>query len=115
MKSYLTAIMSVFPLKLRVSTKRLVNPWLTPEIRKEIDMKHELYKLKIEGVISKDLYSNLNSALNKKIFKAKKEYFSAKLNGFKGDMKKYWNFLNEIMNRKIRKEPPSCIENENIT
>ena len=102
-----------FPLKTKqVSSKRLINRWLTPEIRKEINRKHEMYKLKLQGDIPNEMYAKFNSYVNKLIFRAKKDYFSNKLDEINGDMRKHWKFLNEITNRNPKRNSISNIETD---
>ena len=84
----------------KLSTKRLENPWLSSELRKEISQKHELYNLYISGSIPKELYNNFKSYLKKKIENSKKLYFSRKIEETKGDIRKQWKFLNSIINKK---------------
>ena len=92
-----------FPLKTKnISTKKFNNPWITREIRQEISRRHDMYKLKLEGKIPKELYSNFNTHVNKIIFNAKKDYYSKKLDNVNGDMRKHWSFLNDMLNRKSK-------------
>ena len=103
-----------FPLKTRkISTKKVMNPWLSKEIKDEISRKHELYKLKLKGSIPAELYNNFKTYVEKLVFEAKKDYFSNKLKQTNGDMKKQWNFINQVMRKEFEREQPTCIENSN--
>ena len=101
-----------FPVKSsKVSIKRLSNPWMTKELRTEIDKKHKLYKLKLSGTVPDITYKNFKKSLDAKIYAAKKEYFKSNLDNLSGDAKGHWKFLNRVMNRKSSsQESPSNIE-----
>ena len=100
-----------FPLKTKnVSTKKVNNPWISREIRQAISRRHDMYKLKLEGKIPKELYAKFNTHVNKIIYNAKKDYYSSKLNKVNGDMRKHWSVLNEMLNRKTDNNCPKTIE-----
>ena len=74
-----------------------------------------MYKLKLKGAIPNETYAKFNTYVNKLIFRAKKDYFSNKLEEINGDMRKHWKFLNELTNRKPAKNSITNIEIDNET
>ena len=100
--------------------KHRKSKWITKGIIRSILFKDKLYvKLKATPVES-DLYEGrlLNFRTYARILKqsinlAKKQYYFGCFEKFKGDMKKTWTIINEVVNRKqAKKEFPDSFEIE---
>ena len=104
-----------FPIKtLKISTKKLHNPWLTPDLQAEIKRKHNLYKLYLTNAIPFETYKNFQSHVEKLLTNAKKNFCFQKLQETSGDIRKQWAFLNKLLNRNpSKKSTPSEIMHDN--
>ena len=82
----------------------LSKPYITEELRSEIRLKHRLQKKYNKYPITYGTeYRNLRNHLNKKLDKAKFEYFRQKVNFSKSNVKNSWNVVSEVLGRSNKK------------
>ena len=93
-----------FPIKTKfISNKRLNNKWLGQGLKHLINKKSQAFKQFRNGQISKEENNRIKNEINSKIRKAKFDYFRCSFERFKGNMKKSWNLLSNLMGRKKNK------------
>ena len=90
-----------FPLKTKfIGLKRFLTPWLTASLIKSIRLKHLKHKqVKLGEIESLDfkLYCKL---LDKVIKLSKQQYFASVFSKNKGNIKKTWSLINNIIGKK---------------
>ncbi len=94
---------------LRLQSKREakldLKPWLTPGILKCIQKKNKLFKSHFlnGNALQKIEFKNYENTLNKIKRQSKKSYLQQKFENLKGNMRKTWKLINEIIQRKSKK------------
>ena len=87
-----------FPLKIKfISRKRIKNKWITHDVKRIINEKSEIFKQFRRGVITRAENNRRKNALNKKINKAKNEFYFNAFERFKNDAKQKWKLLNGLL------------------
>ena len=88
--------------KVKIKQKQLINPWMTNGLKKSSKRKQKLYNkfLKSRTNLDNENYKNYKKIFQKLLIKAKSNYFSGLLNQHKGDSKKVWRIVNEVVGRK---------------
>ena len=93
-----------FPTKVKfISSKRHKNKWITQDVKKLINKKSEAYKKYRQGLISKEENNRIKNEISSKINKAKHEFYKDSFELFKGNAKKSWNLLHDLMGKKNSK------------
>ena len=93
-----------FPLKNKII--KLYNdnskPWITAGIKISIKQKSKLYKkyLRNPSNLNKDNYQSFNKILKKTIHNSKRLFYQEQFDAAKGNIKKNWEIINNILNRK---------------
>ena len=97
-----------FPLKTYKTGYKTRKPWLTEGLKKSIDKKNKLYfrKQKTKKPEHEILYKKYRNNLNKLMHSAEQQYYEARLEQNKNNLKGSWRILKEILNKK--KNTPSC-------
>jgi hypothetical protein len=97
-----------FPLKLvKIGYKTRLS-WLTTGLKNSIKRKNILFlkQKKSPTVENITLYKTYRNRLNSSLRHAEREYYNAKLNENKSNLKRSWGILKEILNRKKRNNYP---------
>ena len=93
-----------FPIKkiTRKQAKLISKPWISKGLLTSIQNKSKLYKkfLHNPSEINNQQYKQYKNKLNYLLKIAKKRYYDFKLEGAKGNLKKTWKLLNQIISRK---------------
>lgn len=99
---YLAIYDTCFPVKTIKSGYKNKKPWLSESLKKQIKIKNKLYRLSRQNNDSniKDLYKQFRNKLHRSIFKAEKEYYSKCLVENKNNIKKFWDILKQVINKK---------------
>ena len=93
-----------FPLKIKyISRKRHRNKWISQDVKKLINKKSEAFKKYRLGLISKEENNRIKNEMSSKINKAKHEFYKNSFELFKGNIKKSWSILHELMKKKQSK------------
>ena len=94
------------------------NPWLTKEIKALIRRKNILYRKYVKNPTSyrHDIYKCCRNIVNKMIRKEKRAYYKVKFENAKDNIKKTWNVINGVLNKKNTKKDITDIEvnDENV-
>ena len=89
-----------FPMKTKyISQKRNQNKWVTSGVKRLINEKSKNFKKCRRGEITKETNNRLKNRLNSQINKAKREYYKNAFHRFKGNTRKSWNLLSELMGK----------------
>ena len=89
-----------FPIKTKTLTvKRMNSPWITSDIIKCIQKKHDWHKLLRQNRITACSYNTYCKKLRNLLRIAEEEYYAYKLKSLGKDHKKSWNTLNNLLNR----------------
>jgi len=106
------------PIKTKtISPKKLLKPWITPNILQLMKRRDNLYRLHRNGVIPLDTCKRYRNFVTKEIKKSKKQYFTDVFNRYTNDTKKTWNIINNILrpsNNKLNSKIKEIISNNNI-
>ena len=94
---------SCLPLKKVTLKLNRRSPWITNGLRKSINKKNRLYKDSNSSVEKKQTYITYRNRLTHLLRIAKKEYYNTLLLNYKNDLKKSWQVLNDIINKRKRK------------
>lgn len=88
----------------RVATKkRFLKPWMTTDLKKDIDKKNKLYKMHIRDRNDENVkceYNQFKNGLINKIRQSKKNYYSNILLKYKNNSKKQWATIKELTGEK---------------
>ena len=94
---------NAFPIKTKiVSNKKILNPWVTPEISHLIQMKSNYFFLYKHRLVSLQDNNRFKNKLNKLIKKAKCTYYHNLFACNKNNMKKTWNTINTLLLKNIK-------------
>ena len=106
-----------FPEKIIKTEYSTRKPWLSPDLKLQIQRKNQLYRkyLKFPTDYNKTTYTNTRRAVRAALRRAEKDHFAHLLDQHKHNMKKSWRIINQILGRqKINQlSPEFCINNEN--
>ena len=83
-----------------ISFKRFNKPWLTSNILDRINEKHRLFRLYKRGVVSFDVYSNMNNLVSKILKRAKLNYYRNRFSSYMGNSSKSWKLINSMINKR---------------
>ena len=96
---------SCFPIrKKRIKNNLLSEPWVTPPLKFCIRKKYHMYNLLKRGLISRQHFLRYKRTLTYAIKMIKETYYKNKFIGCGNDSKKIWKNINEISNRKPKKD-----------
>ncbi len=98
-----------------VSSKRLSNPWLTPNILASIKHKSNLFKMYKLGTIDHNTYTQYRNRVTRIIRTAKTNYYMNIFNSFRHNTKKIWQTINELSGKHLPKTNISNIRLNNTT
>ena len=104
-----------FPIKVKkIHNKTLTKPWIDQEMQRLIKKKNRLYgeKLKYNTKASIVKYNQCKKALKKKLKSTKMEYFKNKLLTTTHNMKKKWDTIRLIINKKKNRSTYAPIQSE---
>ena len=104
-----------FPLvSKKVHTKSFTKPWITPLVQKLIDRKNKKFsaKKKKKTALSKEKYKQSKIIMENEIDKEKTQYYKKILQDTNDNIKKRWNAIRVIINRKRIDTNHCCIPNE---
>ena len=102
-----------FPLKTKyVSLKRLCKSWISSGILKSIKIKSQYFKLYELGITRETTNRNYRNRLNSVIRQAKRNYYIKALNESRGNLKKTWKLIRELLSQTRR---TSCIIRSVVT
>ena len=107
MKKYKQIFNRCFPLKkVKAKNVSLKKPWFSKALLKSVRKKNILYKRFLNNPTSRSefLYKCYKNKLNHTIRVAKRLYFGKKIEEAKSNIKNTWRLLNEILNRKSKKQ-----------
>ena len=108
-------LMSVIDKHAPLKTKRIRNnrsPWITNKLLREI-YKRDFLKKKVTSTNDPLIWKEFKDARNKvndSIKKAKRKYFSEKLDASKCDPRKTWRLINELQSRQCKSTKASQIK-----
>ena len=105
-----------FPLvSKKLHMKSFTKPWITHHVQKLIDKKNKNFsaKKKKRTAISKEKYKQSKKIMENAIDNEKSEYYRKLLENTTGNIKKRWNAIRIIINRK-RSDTSSCCISNNI-
>ena len=108
MKDYVDIYNSCFPIKNIKIGYKTRKPWLSEGLKKSIKTKNKMYHKHRKSGNKKHecLYKQYRNRLNGLLFIAEKEHYEKLLNDYKNNLKKSWNVLKEVINKKKTKH--SC-------
>ena len=95
------------------------NPWITKEILNKMKGRDKLYRKfvkndRILNSIHHVNYKKARNAVNRAIKVAKDEYFQKQFGNCKGDTRKMWKVLNDVLKRKSKKSKlPNFVSAQN--
>ena len=92
-------------------------PWISRGLLKSIQTKNRLFKQLLrnrDNSILSSKYKTYRNTLNRLLRRAKSNYYHSVLNEHKGNSKKAWETINELIyNKKRSSSPPSKLMNSN--
>ena len=89
-----------FPLKTKfISPKRYQNKWITPDVKRLINLKSESFRNYRRGLITKEENNRLKNHVNSQVNKAKHEYYITAFENSKNNSKKTWDVLGQLMGK----------------
>ena len=108
MNDYINIYNSCFPIKTIKIGYKTRKPWLSEGLKKSIKIKNKMYhKQRKSGNKQHEcLYKQYRNRLNGLLFIAEKEHYEKLLDDYKNNLKKSWNVLKEVINKKKTKH--SC-------
>ena len=78
----------------------LIKPYINADVKNLIKEKHRVQRLfRLYPYTYSGQYKRIRNKVNKAVAKAKRNYFSSKLNSCAGDQKKTWSVLGEALGR----------------
>ena len=101
-----------FPIKRKKKKTKTKSAWITADLKFCIKKKYKLFKMLKENCITYEVYDTYRKLLNSAVRQAKSLYYLKKSFQFDGNMKRTWNFINDLLN-KNNKEPISAIKDSN--
>ena len=107
LKKYKQIFNRCFPLKkVKAKNVSLKKPWFSKALLKSVRKKNILYKRFLNNPTSRSefLYKCYKNKLNHTIRVAKRLYYGKKIEEAKSNIKNTWRLLNEILNRKSKKQ-----------
>lgn len=91
---------SCFPLITKVlNVNKLECPWITPRLRKLINIKSKYFQLFKLGIVSKQENNIFKNKVTTKIRKAKTDYYSGEFEKNKSDIKKTWDTIYNLLQK----------------
>ena len=107
-----SAYNSSFPIIRKKKKPKDRSAWITIELKYCIKKKYKLLKLLKDNYITLEIFNSYKKLLNSAIKQAKSLYYLKKSFKFNGNVKKTWDFVNDLLNSNDR-EPISSITNSN--
>ena len=87
------------PIKTKTITQKdRKKPWITIDLKLLIKKRQNYFNLFRQRKMSKPVYNRFKNFVTKRLVLAKKFFYSNLLNNIKGDIKKTWNIINNILN-----------------
>ena len=80
------------------------------EVKREIKLKNSYYKLLRVGRIERTVFNTVRNRVTSLIRSKKRTYFSRKFEQVKGDMKRSWSLINNIIKPYFGRKPGSIKE-----
>ena len=91
-----------FPIKTKyVTKKQFLKPWITPRIKKLIDIKCKYFELLKIGIISKDENNTYKNKIKNIINRSKTQFFNNYFHKNRSNIKKTWDMINTLSSRNI--------------
>lgn len=87
----------------QISIKKLLKPWINNDMRRMSNYKHHLFKQYKLGTIPFVTYNNYKNNVHNLLKKARKDYYSNKLNDCRTNTKKTWKIVNSILSKPSKK------------
>ena len=104
-----------FPLKRFKFSYRNRKPWLTNELKMLIKQKNKMFikqkKYQTDNNINE--YKLFRNKLNKTLHNAERNHYHNLLEEHKSDLKKSWNILKTVINKKVHKKNPAYFRYNN--
>ena len=97
-----------------ISTKRLLNPWISSGILTSIKHKCNLFKMYKQGTISHFVYKQYRNLLTFLIRTAKQNYYNQIFCSFRNNTKKIWKTINEMRGKKRLKTKITTLNHNNL-
>ena len=87
-----------------LSLKKLLKPWITDNIRRMVNFKHQLFKQYKNRIIAFETYNNYTYNLQRIMEKAKRDYFVRRLNNnCENNIKKTCKIVNSLLSKPYKK------------
>ena len=103
------------PVKIKnVSMKKLLKPWITHELQQLIEQKHRMFKQYKNNMIPFDDYNRFKNYLTRKLKSAKSDFYTLKFRNNSFNVKKNWQTVNSILNRRNKSFTPNVVINEGV-
>ena len=80
-----------------LSYKDLTKPWIDIEAKKEIKLRDSFLKLYRSGRMRQETFNRVRNRVTKLIRDKKQQYFSSKFERIKGDIRRTWSLINDIV------------------
>ena len=83
-------------------------PWLSEELKQSIKRKNSLYRkyLKSKSEIDKEAYRKYKTCLRAALRRAEREHYDHLLSQSKNNLRKSWNIIKEVINKKRNQSAP---------
>ena len=108
-KRYCDIFKKHFPkkkIKIKVNSDK---PWITASLKKSIKHKNKLFykHLRFRTAYNEIMYTTYRDKLKKILIKAEKNYYTELLTKYKGNLKKTWSILKQVINKRKRSKVQS--------
>ena len=97
-----------------ITTKALLNPWITASLVNRIKIKDNLNKLSINGRIDRIVYTRFRNKVTSLIRQAKAKYFDQEFAKCRSNIRKTWKIINDTIRRKAKENYISLSVNDEI-
>ena len=87
-----------------ISKNNYLKPWITHEIKDQINHKHSLFRQYKRGLISFQIYNSYKNICVKSLNKAKYNYFKLKFERCRGDIRASWRNVKYLINSNNKKK-----------
>ena len=107
--------MTCFPLKhKKISQKRVMNPWLTSDVKYHLNVKSDYFTKFRQGFISREMNNQMRNKVNKIVREAKNKYYLDSFKNFKNNTKKKWDLIHELAGSTSKKNAVSELKVDNM-
>ena len=99
---YINMYNGCFPLRSFKQGYKTRKSWLSDSLKKAIKIKNSLYRRYIKSKLPENwsIYSRFRNKLNGQMTKAEKEHYSKQMEKHKNNLKKSWNIIKAVINKK---------------